>query len=336
MPTLLERYHGALLGLAAGDAVGTTLEFKPPGSFTPIDDMVGGGPFHLQAGQWTDDTSMALCLAESLVECQGFDPTDQMERYVRWYRQGHLSSTGRCFDIGNTTSAALHRFEETGSPYSGSTAPQTAGNGSIMRLAPVPLAFASEPSKAIELSGDSSRTTHGARTTIDACRYLGGLIVEAVNGVGKDELLSPGYCPVPGYWEKAPLTPEIDEVARGSFKERSPAKIQSLGNRIDPNDEEALLSFHESPPPIEGTGYVVKSLEAALWAFYHSESFREGCLLAVNLGDDADTTGAVYGQLAGAFYGEQDIPKAWRSRLAMRKLIETRAEQLLDMRGNKT
>jgi len=96
------RYRGSLLGLATGDALGTTLEFSPPGSFTPIADMVGGGPFSLRPGEWTDDTSMALCLAESLVQCRGFDPRDQLERYLRWYRTGYLSSNGRCFDIGAT------------------------------------------------------------------------------------------------------------------------------------------------------------------------------------------------------------------------------------------
>jgi ADP-ribosyl-[dinitrogen reductase] hydrolase len=108
----LSRYRGSLLGLAAGDALGTTLEFQPPGTFEPIDDMVGGGPFGLRAGEWTDDTSMALRLAESLIERGGFDARDQMERYVRWYREGHLSSTGRCFDIGNATRAALERLHE--------------------------------------------------------------------------------------------------------------------------------------------------------------------------------------------------------------------------------
>jgi ADP-ribosyl-[dinitrogen reductase] hydrolase len=113
-----ERFRGCLLGLAVGDAVGTTLEFKRPGSFTPVTDMVGGGPFRLQAGQWTDDTSMALCLAESLIECKGFNAHDQMKRYVRWYRQGHLSSTGRCFDIGNTTRTALQRDDALRLPSS--------------------------------------------------------------------------------------------------------------------------------------------------------------------------------------------------------------------------
>ncbi|HEY9632840.1 MAG TPA: ADP-ribosylglycohydrolase family protein [Coleofasciculaceae cyanobacterium] len=299
----IERYRGSLLGLATGDAVGTTLEFNPPGSFTPISDMVGGGPFKLKPGQWTDDTSMALCLAESLIEQKAFVPTDQLEKYVKWYREGHLSSTGECFDIGNTTCSALHQFEQTREPYSDSTDPRSAGNGSIMRLAPVPLFFAQNPKDAIDKSAESSRTTHGTTTAVDACRYLAALIVGAVNGVSRDKLLQERYSPIPGYWEENPLVEEIDEIAAGSFK-------------------------HRQPPDIKGTGYVVKSLEAALWAFYHSHSFAEGCLLAVNLGDDADTTGAVYGQLAGAFYGEQGIPQSWRNKLAYRDLIESFAEQL--------
>jgi ADP-ribosyl-[dinitrogen reductase] hydrolase len=145
MNAQMQRYRGSLLGLAVGDALGTTLEFKPPGTFPPLTDMVGGGPFHLEPGQWTDDTSMALCLAESLIERQGFDPVDQLERYLRWYRQGHLSSNGRCFDIGTTVQTALHRFEHTHKPYCGPTDPMSAGNGSLMRLAPVPLAYALSP-----------------------------------------------------------------------------------------------------------------------------------------------------------------------------------------------
>src|ERR1017187_9367066 len=162
------RYRGALLGLATGDALGTMLEFQAPGSFEPISDIVGGGPFNLKPGQWTDDTSMALCLAESLIECQGFDPVDQLKHYVRWWRQGHLSSTGTCFDIGMTTSTALHRFEKTGEAYCGSSRSRAAGDGCIMRLAPVPLFFSLKPLGAIEGSAESSRTTHGAQEAIDA------------------------------------------------------------------------------------------------------------------------------------------------------------------------
>lgn len=117
----IERYRGALLGLAAGDALGTTVEFSPPGTFPPVTEIVGGGPFHLEPGQWTDDTSMALCLADSLIEKRAFDPIDQLERYVRWYREGYLSSRGACFDIGATVRGALVRFEKTREPYCGST-----------------------------------------------------------------------------------------------------------------------------------------------------------------------------------------------------------------------
>lgn len=304
----LKKYRGALLGLAAGDAVGTTLEFTQPGSFAPIDDMIGGGPFGLQAGQWTDDTSMALCLATSLVEKQGFDAVDQMARYVRWYRDGYLSSTGYCFDIGNTTRAALHRFEQTGDPMSGSTDPNAAGNGSIMRLAPVPLAFAANPDRAIELAGESSKTTHGAETAVSACRYMACIIVGLLHGAGKDEVLAKRYSPVEGFWEKRPLSPKIDAIAAGSFKGKTAAQVR-------------------------GSGYVVHSLEAALWAFWASESFEEGCLLAVNLGDDADTTGAVYGQIAGAYYGEDGIPQRWRRKLTMHDTIVALADQLYALGG---
>jgi ADP-ribosylglycohydrolase len=304
----IERYRGCLLGLAVGDALGTALEFRPPGTFTPIEDMVGGGPFHLKPGQWTDDTSMALCLAESLITCKRFDPIDQLERYCRWYRTGHLSSTGTFFDIGLTVQRALNRFEKTGERYCGSTDADSAGNGSLMRLAPVPMFFAKNPKEAIEKSGESSLTTHGAIACVDACRYFGGLIAGALMDVSKEKLLSERYTPIPGYWQEHHLAGEIDEVAAGSYKRRQ-------------------------PPEIIGSGYVVKSLEAALWAFYNSDSFKEGALLAVNLGNDADTTGAVFGQVAGAYYGEQGIPHEWREKLAGRELIRSFAERLLEMSG---
>jgi len=195
---MIARYRGALLGLAAGDALGTTLEFRRPGTFAPIADIVGGGPFNLPAGAWTDDTSMALCLAESLIERRSFDPVDQLERYVRWYRLGHLSSTGNCFDIGNTVRAALNRFERTREPYCGSTHPMAAGNGSIMRLAPVALFFRRRPRDAIARALDSSCTTHGAVEAVDACRYFAALLVGALEGVGRDRLLAGTFEPAAG------------------------------------------------------------------------------------------------------------------------------------------
>jgi ADP-ribosylglycohydrolase len=300
-----DRFRGALLGLAAGDALGTTLEFTGPGPHH-LADMIGGGPFRLRPGEWTDDTSMALCLAASLVACGGFDPADQMERYLSWAHEGYMSSNGRCFDIGSTVSAALGRYRRTGDPYAGSTDPNTAGNGSLMRLAPVPLAYARDARRAIARAADSSRTTHGAATAVDACRYMAGLIWGALHGEGKETLLSPGYAPLPSLWQQAPLAPEIEEIAQGSFKRRE-------------------------PPEIAGEGYVVKSLEAALWAFHHGDDYRQGALLAVNLGEDADTTGAVYGQLAGAHYGAAGIPAAWRAKLALCEEIEALADALYEL-----
>jgi ADP-ribosyl-[dinitrogen reductase] hydrolase len=129
-----------------------------------------------------------------------------------------------------------------------------AGNGSIMRLAPVVLFFFSEPELAIEKSAESSRTTHGAAACIDACRYLAALLIGTSKGCAKEEILSSRYTPVSGYWKRKPLVPEIDEIAAGSFKGKN-------------------------PPAIKGTGYVVQSLEAALWAFYHSMSFKDGLLM---------------------------------------------------------
>ena len=295
-----------MLGLATGDAIGTTLEFSPPGSFEPIEDMVGGGPFGLEPGQWTDDTSMAMCLAESLVEKGGFDAEDQMQRYVRWYRKGYLSSTGKCFDIGYTVSGALRRFESDSDPFSGSTDPSSGGNGSLMRLAPVALAFASDPEQALHKAGESSRTTHGAPEPIDACRYYAGLIVGACQGCSKNELLSSYFSPVDAHWQRDELSPKISQVAAGSFKKKQ-------------------------PPEIIGGGYVVHALEAVLWAFWNTENFKEGVLRAVNLGDDADTTGAIYGQLAGAFYGVEEIPKGWREQLVMSERIIELSDQLLNL-----
>ncbi len=306
---LRKRYRGCLLGLAVGDALGAAVEFMLPGSFEPVRDMTGGGFFRLRPGEWTDDTSMALCLAESLIERRGFDPKDQMERFVRWYRTGYLSSRSYCFDIGNTVRYALEQYERTGDPYSGPQHPHTAGNGSIMRLGPVVLFYASCPRQAVERAAESSLTTHGAQEAVDGCRYLAALIVGALSGVSKDGLLSDTFEPLPGFWKDQPLVPRIAEVASGSFRRRN-------------------------PPEVRGTGYVVQSLEAALWSFYRSSSFEEGALLAVNLGEDADTTGAVYGQLAGAFYGVDGIPSQWLEKLSQREMIVSFADRLYDLRVN--
>ena len=295
MTPIRDRARGALIGLAAGDAVGTTVEFKPRGSFPDVTDMTGGGPFGLEPGQFTDDTSMALCLAESLSACGRFDVRDQLTRYVRWWREGHLSSNGRCFDIGGATRSALARFEATGELVN--TDEQAAGNGSLMRLAPAALFARGDEALAAELGARSSVATHGAPQATDSCRLFAVMLTRAVAGASKQQLLDPGL------WTLGDLHPEVEEIARGSYLRRN-------------------------PPEIKGSGYVVRCLEAALWAFAGSDSFAEGCLLAVNLGDDADTTAAVYGQIAGAFYGESGIPAEWREKLALWETLDALAENL--------
>ena len=299
---LRSRIHGSLLGLATGDAVGTTLEFtrNPP----PIDDMVGGGPFGLKPGQWTDDTSMALCLADSLVTCNRFDPADQMRRYVRWHDEGYLSSTGRCFDIGSTTRSALAAFVRTGEHFAGSLAPDAAGNGSLMRLAPIPLWFRDDPEAAIDYARHSSLTTHGAREAVDACRFYTGLIIGALQGLPRETLLGPRFSPVAGLWERDPLAPKIDAIAAGFYHQKARRQIRS-------------------------GGYVVESLEAALWGFANAPNFRDGCLAVVNLGHDADTCGAIYGQLAGAYFGVDGIPAEWRAKLALPEILTRLADGLV-------
>ncbi|NNJ25446.1 ADP-ribosylglycohydrolase family protein [Alienimonas chondri] len=290
-----DRFRGCLLGLAVGDAVGTTVEFKPRGSFEPVTDMTGGGPFGLEPGQWTDDTSMALCLADSLLACGGMDPKDQLDRYLRWSEQGERSSNGRCFDIGNTVGDALLRYQNTGDPAAGSTAWDSAGNGSIMRLAPVPMWFFPDEAAAVRAAGESSRTTHGAEECVDACRLLGLILCRALAGASKQDVLADAPDVV--------AAPAIRQIAAGCY-------------------------FEKAEDQIQGSGYVVESLEAALWCFHQTDSYEAAILKAANLGRDADTTAAICGQVAGAYYGESGIPAAWRERITLGDEIAVLADRL--------
>ncbi|CAF0983433.1 unnamed protein product [Rotaria sordida] len=313
----LYRITGSLVGLAVGDALGASVEFRPQQYLAayPVTDMVAGGTWGLQAGQWTDDTSMALCLASSLITQKDFNPYDQMVRYKWWYKHGYLSSTGHCFDIGNATRTSLeefyHRQMRLKKDYNYKTesevdqlplefikrtqfdvncsGPDSAGNGALMRLAPVPLFFYRKPAVAVDLSGQSARLTHGDDVAFDACRYYGALIVAAVKGDSKESLISNEFYNCHQKWfGSKPLHDDVVRIARGSFKQPGGYK-----------------------DGIRGKGHIVLALEAALWAFWSTDTFEKGALNAVNLGDDTDTTAAIYGQLAGAHYGYHNIPKKW-------------------------
>ena len=285
---------GAFLGLAVGDALGTTLEFSPRDSLAHHTEMTGGGPFDLAPGVWTDDTAMALALADSIVSCRGLDPTDVMDRFRRWWREGAYSPTGACFDIGATTREALARFEATGNPFAGSVDPRAAGNGGIMRVAPAVLAG---PGTAQAFAVVQSLTTHAAAEAVDAARLLADILSRLVRREPGDApptidgLLLPDFRSVP----------TIEAIARGDWRAKTRDEIRS-------------------------SGYVVHTLEAALWAVGRTRSFEEALVLAVNLGDDADTVGAVAGQIAGALYGLASIPMRWLSLLAWR-------DELIGMAG---
>ncbi|MEQ8790528.1 MAG: ADP-ribosylglycohydrolase family protein [Pirellulaceae bacterium] len=300
--TALDRKRGALIGLAVGDALGAAVEFMAPGTFEPVTDFRAGGPHGLEPGEWTDDTSLALALADSMGQA-GWDLNDQARRYVAWWKRGAYSVNGKCFDIGVTTRSSLERFQQTGDAHSsGDPSARASGNGSIMRLAPVPIRFAvflpDRLDELAKLAADSSLPTHASPQCLSSCRYFALVLAGLINGLDRDEVLSPDWPLRKQLEEREPLHPEVASVAAGSYRDKQ-------------------------PPQIRGGGYVVQSLEAALWAFYDAENFEQSVLRAVNLGDDADTTGAVCGQLAGAYWGDSGIPPKWRSTLARMDLIES-------------
>jgi ADP-ribosyl-[dinitrogen reductase] hydrolase len=291
-----DRAIGALIGLAIGDAVGTTLEFKQRDTYEPLRDMDGGGPFHLNPGEWTDDTSMALCLADSLIETNGqFNPADLMHRFVRWRENGENSVNSRgCFDIGIITNAALNRWLRDKDPYAGSVDPGSAGNGSLMRLAPVAIRFWNNRDRLRDVAGQQSRTTHATQEAVDACAMFADIVADAIEGRQRLDVLRARIGPYAG---------TIQEIASASWRKKTREQIAS-------------------------SGYVGHTLEAALWCVDRTSEFKSAILEAANLGGDSDTTAAVTGQLAGALYGTAGIPEHWLERLARRKLIEERATNL--------
>lgn len=296
-----DRCRGTLIGLAVGDALGAAVEFRSPGSFAPVTGYRDGGPHGLDAGEWTDDTSMALALADSIATA-GWNLNDQADRYVQWWKTGKYSVNGRCFDIGITTRSALGNYAtKKDALTSGDRSDRASGNGSIMRLAPVPMRYghlyANQLDELSQLAEESSVPTHASDQCVSACRYLATVLAALIHGEDRDVVLSPDWKPLQQLNAIKPLHPLIQEIAQGSFRQKQ-------------------------PPAIEGSGWVVKSLEASLWAFHDAESFEDAVLKAVNLGDDADTTGAICGQLAGAYWGESGIPESLRSGLARMEMLE--------------
>jgi len=276
-----DRAIGAFVGLAVGDAVGGPMEFVDRDSCPPITDMIGGGYFGLEPGEWTDDTSMALCLADSLLARGGVvDPQHLLASFWRWRALGDNSVKGNCFGIGNATSLAIDRFERTGSLVN-NTAEHMQANGSIMRLAPVVLCATSRD-HAGDLARAQGRTTHAAPVPDQCCAALAETL-----------------------W---------DVIETGEL----PDSVLDLRSR--------------SRKDVVSSGHAPATLDAARWCVATSGDFYTAVLKAANLGDDADTVGAVTGQIAGALYGLSGIPMDWLDRLAWRQLIAERAESLWQLR----
>ncbi|GJD86911.1 hypothetical protein BHAOGJBA_0409 [Methylobacterium hispanicum] len=284
-----DRAVGALVGLAIGDALGTTIEFSPKPRRAVLTTITGGSPFRLAPGQWTDDTALALALADSLVHDPGLDARDLMNRFTAWYRRGEYSCTGACFDIGNATRAALARYEQTGDPVAGSTSEAASGNGALMRLAPAAIRHWREAETLRAVADRQTRTTHGSPSALRCSRQLADLLARAIGGVPLHAVLGS----------------ETGEAIEGGWRGVPRAAI-------------------------EGSGYVVRALQAAVWAVARTTDFRSAVLLAANLGDDADSTAAIAGQLAGAVYGLAGIPGEWLAVLAWRERIESVAAQLFE------
>lgn len=297
-----QRLRGMFIGLAAGDALGAPVEFKTPGQFEPVTGMRGYGTHNLPPGYWTDDMSMALCLADSLLQEHRYDSFDVMNRYQRWATEGYRSSTGACFDIGNQISSSLASYERDPWVPAGAERTSAAGNGSIMRLAPVVMAAVAAGQQAIEVKGlarISARETHYSVEAEDATEIFAEMLFRAVTASSKNEVLPTG-----GVSEK----------------------IERLIH------EAGALSAED----VEPRGYVLSTLQLAVWAFMTTDSFSEGALVCVNFGGDSDTVAAVYGQLAGAYYGLEGIPAEWREELAQYQELLSLADQLCRMPRLKT
>lgn len=289
-----DRVLGALIGLAVGDALGTTLEFKQRDTYDHLVDMIGGGPFRLPVGYWTDDTSMALCLAESLIhQDTNLNKKDLLTRFSNWYNYGYNSSLSYCFDIGITTRDAIDNFDEHGI-VENNLSDRYAGNGSIMRLAPAVMRHWNDLSKAIEIAIEQGKTTHASELAIGCCELLAKILVNAFTATDKYDA----------------ITVEINNDWPSQVAAIRAGAVQKIRDQI------------------RSSGFCVHTLEAAIWAFVNTDNFRECVLAAVNLGDDADTVGAVAGQIAGAYYGMSQIPPEWLDKLYNRDYIISLAERL--------
>ena len=271
-----DRLRGVAVGAAIGDALGMPLEFGPA---IPLDRLVREmRPGRLPAGAFTDDTEMALALAESLLARTPLDPADLTQRFAAWYRAGPA-------DIGRQTRLVLKRISR-GEPWDAAVAavqaenPWSAGNGSVMRCWPVALAHWDDLDRLLSDSRLQSQVTHPHNECVAGCAFVNAAIYHLVRGVMPLEAVA-----------QAVAAADLPAALRAAIQE-APTKGRS---------------------DLPNTGWVRHTLESAVWGLLTTDSFAEAVIQVVNLGDDADTAGAVVGALAGAAYGLAAIPAAWQA-----------------------
>ncbi|KAF5318868.1 hypothetical protein D9619_010942 [Psilocybe cf. subviscida] len=353
----------SLLGTALVDALGAPAEFHPRFTFEWVTDMIPNKNFGLSPGVWTDDTSMTLCLAESLSKCKddgGFSEVHQLDTYSRWKRQGHLSAVGRCFDIGNTIRMALSIFAQGKRDAALSNiraklgAESNAGNGSLMRVLPIGLVYWRNLERAKEFARRSSSTTHPTQMCTEACEIWTGAISLIMQHTTSDMLLSKlalfEYFATYPYQNRklkealampSDIGPPPDgPTARETWYQTHHPLLRLIADTRKQAPKGKYPYALPSSKQLPSTGYVLHTFVAALFGFFATNTFEEGAIMVVNLGDDADTVGAIYAGLSACWYaGDDDGAEAkalfwsdrvqrWEKNLVERVAVEHVAEGL--------
>lgn len=292
------RIHGALWGSLVGDALGVPVEFQSRDQVrkNPVTGLRGFGTHNQPTGTWSDDSSLLLCTVDSLATCQRFDATDLGERFARWKNNAYWSPHGSVFDIGIATSQAISRIARGVPPEeAGGDDEYSNGNGSLMRIVPMALWFASaSPSELATYAARSSALTHRHPRSQMACAMYCLLVCELLAGTESARVLRSAWQKFSPLYQHPPFATELSH-------------FQHLGDGSLENASDCAVA---------SSGYVMHTLTASIWCLLTSRSLEETVLKAVNLGSDTDTTGTVAGGLAGARYGVESIPQDWRTGLA--------------------
>lgn len=288
--------EGAILGSVIGDAFGVPAEFMTREELrkAPITDMIGGGAHNQLPGTWSDDTSMTLCTIDSIIDC-GIDYDDQMERFADWLWSASNTARDEVFDVGGATKHAIFRYMKgTSALECGELAENTCGNGSLMRIMPTALYLVGQygnwslDDRTAEIVHNTSKCTHAHVRCQMACGIFCSIVFQMTCGGDLHNAVMGGVASALDYYRNKP---EFAAVY---------------------SEFESLLQIEQwSESEIESTGFVLHTLQAALWCLLTTEDFAECVLKAVNLGEDTDTTAAVAGALAGLWYGERQIPQDW-------------------------